>query len=90
MTLLCGRDSDQETVGQDKLDRVAAAESDARKAYATEAGKCGWSERFGFASKNTFDVFARALLFSAFRAWLEFINASRHDFKRQQNESAHF
>jgi hypothetical protein len=79
--LLARRDADQNSIREDKLNRIAAAEADTGKADPTQAAQFGWPNHFGFSSENTFNVLARALLLFAFRARLEFINASRHAFK---------
>jgi hypothetical protein len=79
--LLAGRDPNQKSVREDKLNGIAAAKTDAGKADSTQAAQFGWPNHFGFSSENTFNVLARALLLFAFRARLEFINASRHAFK---------
>jgi hypothetical protein len=79
--LLAGRNADQKSVSEDKLDGIAAAESDPGKAHPTQAAQFGRPNHVGFSSENTLNVLARALLLFAFRARLEFINASRHAFK---------
>jgi hypothetical protein len=78
---LAWRNADQESVCEDKFNRIAATEADAGKADSTQAAQFGWPNHFGFSSENTFNVLARALLLFTFRARLEFINASRHAFK---------
>jgi hypothetical protein len=79
------RDANKKSVCDDKFDRIAAPESDSRKAHATKSAQCGWPNQVGFSSENTLNVLARASLFIAFRARLEFINASRHAFKTAKN-----
>ena len=80
-------DPDKKSVCNNKFDRSAAAESDAGKANTLEAAKFGRTNH-GFSSENTLNVLARALLLIAFRARLEFINASRHAFKNSKNVSS--
>jgi hypothetical protein len=82
---LAGRDTDKKSVCDDKLDWIAGAKADAGEANTTQSAECGWSNHFGFSSENTLDVLARASLFTAFRARLEYINASRHAFKTAKN-----
>jgi hypothetical protein len=83
-----GRDSNQNSIGQNKFDGIAAAESDAGEANAPQAAKCGWPNGFGFSSENSLHVLSCASLFSAFRAWLEIMDASRHAFKKQQKTAS--
>jgi len=53
-----------------------------------EAAQFGWAHDFGFSSENSLNVLSCASLFSAFRARLEIMDASRHAFKKRQQKIA--